>query len=413
MDVRCEKCAVEYEFDSAQLPTAGIQVECGTCGHRFRVSPSGETTGWKIRYVDGTIETVSELSTLQKLIVEQKVRSDAQISRTGKRWRPIDEIAELSSLFQVSSGAREGEGVGSGLGSTAGWESGEPFFSDSVEPDAPRDSISSRETQYAEYYQRRSRKLGGIAVLLCGIILAGGVSLFIKGEGALPVELQFFSRWKEKFPSAESPPASSSIISEEGAIEENSPSSEPVTAVAPAPEPVPEPAPEPVPEAAPEPVPEAAPEPVPEAVPEPVPEPAPEVTVKAEASPPPSPSEPAAVVSAEELLGKANWNRERDRPNSALSLYEKVLSQDENNIDAMAGIAWCLLDLKRYGQSIRMFNQVLTKAPRFGDAHMGLAEIYRFQGEPTAAKKHYRAYLEILPNGSEAGFAKSMLRQLQ
>ena len=144
----------------------------------------------------------------------------------------------------------------------------------------------------------------------------------------------------------------------------------------------------------------------------------------ASASPASAPPASAAVVSAKQepaskalstaaMLAKADRYRERDRPNGALVLYEKVLAKNAASLPAMTGIAWCLLDLKRFDQSIRMFNRVLAKAPRVGDAHMGLAEIYRFQGDSEGAKKHYRAYLEISPNGSEAGFAKSMLRQLQ
>ena len=393
MDVRCEKCAVEYDFDSAQLPEEGLQVECGTCGHRFRVSPGESNSGWQLKYPDGTIESVPELSTLQKLIVERKIKPDAQISRTGKRWRPINEIAELSSFFQISGSPELTQGASTGVGSEKGWESGESFFSDSLKSETPNDSFTSRETQYAEYYKKRRRKLILSAFVLCGVIALGAAAIFIRGGGALPEEFQVLFKPIEPEPTSEiveppltpSPKEKGSELLPDDKIEQVA-----LSENKPAPVPTPKP---------------------------------PEPKVKAEVVAPASPAlvekpstapTPAnSALSVDELIKQADRNRERDRPNSAVALYEKVLSKDKNHFEAMAGIAWCLMDLKQFDRSIRMFNQVLAKEPTFGDAHMGLAEIYRFQGKLRAAKKHYRAYLDMSPNGSEAGFAKSMLRQLE
>ena len=37
MDVRCERCKTEYEFDDARITEAGVTVKCTTCGHVFKV----------------------------------------------------------------------------------------------------------------------------------------------------------------------------------------------------------------------------------------------------------------------------------------------------------------------------------------------------------------------------------------
>ena len=37
MDVKCEKCSTEYEFDDGKVTEAGITVKCTNCGHLFRV----------------------------------------------------------------------------------------------------------------------------------------------------------------------------------------------------------------------------------------------------------------------------------------------------------------------------------------------------------------------------------------
>ena len=32
MDVRCERCKTDYEFDDARITEAGVTVKCTTCG---------------------------------------------------------------------------------------------------------------------------------------------------------------------------------------------------------------------------------------------------------------------------------------------------------------------------------------------------------------------------------------------
>src|SRR2546422_756490 len=37
MDVRCERCNTEYEFDEAKVTEAGVTVKCANCGNLFKV----------------------------------------------------------------------------------------------------------------------------------------------------------------------------------------------------------------------------------------------------------------------------------------------------------------------------------------------------------------------------------------
>src|SRR3954471_6591714 len=135
MDVRCSKCGTEYEFDDAKVTAAGVTVKCTSCGHVFKVkrdesgsmapSPSTSFGGsfgqvgpssmnpqstfakgidggeWMVKRVDGQGFRFKELTTLQKWIVERKVGRDDEISKTGKTWKKLGEIAELASFFQV------------------------------------------------------------------------------------------------------------------------------------------------------------------------------------------------------------------------------------------------------------------------------------------------------------------------
>ncbi len=123
MDVKCEKCSTEYEFDDAKVTEAGITVKCTNCGHLFRVvrqkeglGPQSTTPGgslpkersqpparqqWMIRNAEGDVREFKDLATLQQWIVERKVSRHDQISKTGENWKALGSIIELSSFFQA------------------------------------------------------------------------------------------------------------------------------------------------------------------------------------------------------------------------------------------------------------------------------------------------------------------------
>ncbi|MBI5548222.1 MAG: zinc-ribbon domain-containing protein, partial [Deltaproteobacteria bacterium] len=135
MDVRCEHCRTEYEFDDARISEAGVTVKCTVCNHVFKVKkkalvvtepvrlseldaplapPALPSPGeaerprereWKVRQASGNVFTFKELTTLQKWIVERKVSRDDEISLTGESWKRLGNIAELASFFQVVEAA--------------------------------------------------------------------------------------------------------------------------------------------------------------------------------------------------------------------------------------------------------------------------------------------------------------------
>jgi len=69
--------------------------------------------GWMIRKRNGPVFNVDRFSTLQKWILEGKVNMQDELSRTGKTWKKLGEIVELSGLFKISAiqGAPEWEGA--------------------------------------------------------------------------------------------------------------------------------------------------------------------------------------------------------------------------------------------------------------------------------------------------------------
>jgi predicted Zn finger-like uncharacterized protein len=152
MDVRCEKCQTEYELDESRLKPGGVTVKCTQCGHMFKIRRAGGATGghlaagngsldpdrtrqitggrapsstgvpraatsdfgsgpsaermWIIRLDSGESRTCRELGTLQQWILSGLVTRESLISRTGKTWKRLGDIAELASFFQVADEAR-------------------------------------------------------------------------------------------------------------------------------------------------------------------------------------------------------------------------------------------------------------------------------------------------------------------
>jgi predicted Zn finger-like uncharacterized protein len=117
MDIRCERCQTEYEFDETKVTEAGVTVKCTNCGNLFRVrrraeaptaviaAPSKEKV-WMVRSRDGDLRRFRELTTLQQWIVESRVARDDEISLTGETWKRLGDIAELASFFHVVEQAK-------------------------------------------------------------------------------------------------------------------------------------------------------------------------------------------------------------------------------------------------------------------------------------------------------------------
>lgn len=121
MDVICEQCGAEYEFDETLLSDKGTTVKCSACGHVFRVMPQNRDIGraqLKLRPANGGRElSLASLRDLQQRIGAGEVSLDDQIGREGHPFRPLREIPELKNFFNRAAGkstAEPGEGVSDG-----------------------------------------------------------------------------------------------------------------------------------------------------------------------------------------------------------------------------------------------------------------------------------------------------------
>jgi predicted Zn finger-like uncharacterized protein len=121
MDVRCDKCSTEYEFDENRIGANGVTVKCTACGFVFKVRrprrappPRATTTlgkgpqgrEWLVRKPDGQMIAFRELTTLQKWIVEGRINRDDEISKNGETWKRLGNILELEPFFSVYEKAR-------------------------------------------------------------------------------------------------------------------------------------------------------------------------------------------------------------------------------------------------------------------------------------------------------------------
>jgi predicted Zn finger-like uncharacterized protein len=109
MDVTCNRCGAEYEFEETLISDRGTTVKCTNCGHLFKVfhprtpfDKSLETKPWLIRKTNGLIEPLQSLGELTRLITEGHYLEDDEISRTSQAWKRLGDIAELQSFFKIS-----------------------------------------------------------------------------------------------------------------------------------------------------------------------------------------------------------------------------------------------------------------------------------------------------------------------
>jgi len=107
MDVRCNRCDTEYEFDDALISERGTTVKCTNCGFQFKIYP-GKGTGlaperWVVRTASGRELVYTSLRELQRGIADKKVVATDLLSRGKQTPRPLGSIAELEPFFQVTN----------------------------------------------------------------------------------------------------------------------------------------------------------------------------------------------------------------------------------------------------------------------------------------------------------------------
>jgi predicted Zn finger-like uncharacterized protein len=108
MDVICERCSTEYEFDETLLSGRGTSVKCTNCGHVFKVYPKAAldadrtTSSWRLKTAGGLIDTIDSLRELQRRISSGELTPDDEIARGDEDWKTLGSIPELETFFQAA-----------------------------------------------------------------------------------------------------------------------------------------------------------------------------------------------------------------------------------------------------------------------------------------------------------------------
>jgi len=124
MDVKCNRCGTDYEFEETLVSARGTTVKCTTCGHLFKVfrggnpeqTPADDSRPWLVRKRNGTVEPLVSLGDLTRMIGRQEITPDDEISRSGQAWKKLGEIAELQSFFANPMRAQAAQSATPALG---------------------------------------------------------------------------------------------------------------------------------------------------------------------------------------------------------------------------------------------------------------------------------------------------------
>ncbi|MGA2449906.1 MAG: tetratricopeptide repeat protein [Polyangiaceae bacterium] len=102
MEVQCEICKAEYEFDDALVTSRGTTVRCTQCGHQFKVrraEPADGVDEWIVLTARGDELRFRALRDLQRAILEKQVaRSDLFVVGYGEP-RALGSVIELEPFF--------------------------------------------------------------------------------------------------------------------------------------------------------------------------------------------------------------------------------------------------------------------------------------------------------------------------
>lgn len=105
MDVRCERCNTEYEFDDALVSGRGTTVKCTNCGHKFKIRRGTHDYSedfWNVQTRDGRILVFTSLRELQRAIQTHLVERGDMLSRGGLPPKAIGQIPELSPFLDTA-----------------------------------------------------------------------------------------------------------------------------------------------------------------------------------------------------------------------------------------------------------------------------------------------------------------------
>lgn len=111
---------------------------------------------------------------------------------------------------------------------------------------------------------------------------------------------------------------------------------------------------------------------------------------------------PAAKPSVDELLAKASELRDRNQYSDALQVYDQLLTQTPEKVEAHWGQCYSLNQLQNYGQAIEACDRALAIAPDHIQSLWSKGYALEQQGQSQAALDLYDQTLALAPDYIEA-----------
>ncbi len=112
MDVRCNRCSTDYEFDDALISDRGTTVQCTNCGYQFKIYPERTQVAsperWVVHTMSGKELVYTSLRALQRAIGAHQVGPKDLLSRGNQPSRPLGSIPELEPFFTSQLGQARG-----------------------------------------------------------------------------------------------------------------------------------------------------------------------------------------------------------------------------------------------------------------------------------------------------------------
>jgi predicted Zn finger-like uncharacterized protein len=123
MNVTCERCNTEYDFDDTLVSGRGTTVKCTNCGHLFKVrkksaDPAAAPEKWTVRTVDGRELQFNALRELQAAITQRLIGREDVLSRGSSRPRRLGAITELEPFFSTTGAAQPHTTTAPGIGAS-------------------------------------------------------------------------------------------------------------------------------------------------------------------------------------------------------------------------------------------------------------------------------------------------------
>src|SRR5262245_1860567 len=102
MEITCNRCKTEYDFDDALVSERGTTVRCTNCGEQFKVFRADKAAvpeRWVVNRRDGRELVFTNLRDLQRAITNLQVGRHDTLTRGSAPPRPLGSIAELEPFF--------------------------------------------------------------------------------------------------------------------------------------------------------------------------------------------------------------------------------------------------------------------------------------------------------------------------